>query len=38
MFVAAATRPGDCELEITALQGKESATEHVKYAVTAQKN
>ena len=38
MFVAAATRPGTCELEITALQGKESATEHVDYAVTPQKN
>jgi hypothetical protein len=36
MFVAAATRPGNCELEITALQGKESATEHIQYAVAAQ--
>lgn len=36
MFVAAATRPGNCELEITALQGKESATEHIQYAVKAQ--
>ena len=33
MFVAAATRPGNCELQITALQGGESATEHVAYAV-----
>jgi hypothetical protein len=36
MFVAAATRPGNCELQITALQGSESATEHLKYAVAAQ--
>lgn len=36
MFVAAATRPGNCELQITALQGNESATEHIHYAVTAQ--
>ena len=36
MFVAAATRPGNCELQITALQGNESATEHLKYAVAAQ--
>jgi len=36
MFVAAATRPGNCELQITALQGKESATEHLQYAVTKQ--
>jgi hypothetical protein len=36
MFVAAATRPGNCELQITALQGTESATEHLKYAVAAQ--
>jgi hypothetical protein len=36
MFVAAATRPGNCELQITALQGNESATEHIKYAVAAQ--
>jgi VWFA-related protein len=35
LFVAAATRPGDCELQITALQGKESATEHLQYAVAA---
>jgi VWFA-related protein len=35
MFVAAATRPGNCELQITALQGKESATEHIQYAVAA---
>ncbi|HTT62470.1 MAG TPA: VWA domain-containing protein [Bryobacteraceae bacterium] len=36
MFVAAATRPGNCELQITALQGNESATEHLQYAVRAQ--
>lgn len=36
MFVAAATRPGSCDLQITALQGKESATEHIQYAVKAQ--
>ena len=35
MFVAAATRPGNCELRITALQGNESATEHLQYAVPA---
>jgi len=35
MFVAAATRPGNCELQITALQGKESASEHIQYAVAA---
>lgn len=33
MFVAAATRPGNCELQITALQGNETAAEHVQYAV-----
>lgn len=36
MFVAAATRPGNCELQITALQGNESATEHLQYSVAAQ--
>ena len=35
MFVAAATRPGNCELQITALQGRESATERIQYAVAA---
>jgi hypothetical protein len=35
-LVAAATRPGNCELQITALQGNESATEHIQYAVAAQ--
>jgi len=35
MFVAAATRPGKCELQITALQGKGSAAEHIQYAVSA---
>jgi len=36
MFVAAATHPGNCELQITALQGSESASERLQYAVTAQ--
>jgi VWFA-related protein len=36
MFIAAAARPGDCELQITAVQGGESATEHIAYFVTAQ--
>jgi VWFA-related protein len=36
MFVAAATRPGNCELQITALQGNESATEHIAYLAAAQ--
>jgi hypothetical protein len=36
MFVAAATRPGNCELQITALQGNESAIEHLQYAVAKQ--
>ncbi len=36
MFVAAATRPGNCELKITAVQGNQSATEQVQYAVKAQ--
>jgi VWFA-related protein len=36
MMVAAATRPGDCELRITAIAGGESATQSVKYAVAAQ--
>ncbi len=31
MFVGAATRPGACELQITAMQGDESATEHLAY-------
>ena len=31
MFVAAAARPGNCELQITATQGNESATEHIDY-------
>ena len=31
MFVAAASRPGNCELQITAEQGDESATEHITY-------
>jgi VWFA-related protein len=36
MFVAAPVRPGDCELEITAIQGSQSATEHLAYLGTAQ--
>lgn len=35
MFVAAAAQPGNCELRITALQGEESATEHLSYVVSA---
>jgi VWFA-related protein len=33
MVVAAATRPGECELRVTALQGSDSATESVRYRV-----
>jgi hypothetical protein len=29
-------RPGNCELQITALQGNESAIEHLQYAVAKQ--
>src|ERR1019366_1590851 len=36
MLVAAATRPGNCELQVTALQGNESATEHIAYLAAAQ--
>jgi hypothetical protein len=36
MFVAAATRPGNCELRITAMQGGESATEQIAYMAAAQ--
>jgi VWFA-related protein len=35
MFVAAATRPGSCELRITAMQGSASATQSVDYSVAA---
>ena len=35
MFVGAATRPGDCELQITALQGDQSATEKIAYLGSA---
>ena len=35
MFVAAPTQPGNCELQITAIQGAESATEHIAYRGTA---
>jgi hypothetical protein len=35
MIVGAATRPGNCELRITALQGSESATGSVSYTVDA---
>jgi hypothetical protein len=33
VFVEADAQPGDCELRITAIQGKDSATETVHYAV-----
>jgi len=36
MFVAAATRPGNCELQVTVMQGGESAAEHIAYAAAAQ--
>jgi VWFA-related protein len=36
MFVAAPVRPGNCELQITAIQGSQSATEHLAYLGTAQ--
>ena len=36
MLVAAATRPGNCELQVTAIQGNESATEHIAYLAVAQ--
>ncbi|MBZ5626811.1 MAG: VWA domain-containing protein [Acidobacteriia bacterium] len=36
MFVAAATRPGNCELRITAMQGGQSATEQIAYLGAAQ--
>lgn len=35
MMVAAATRPGNCELKVTALQGTQSAIESVNYAIAA---
>ncbi len=35
MFVGAATRPGECELQITALQGDQSATEKIAYLGSA---
>jgi len=35
MFVAAAMRPGDCELKVTAIQGGESPAETVRYTVAA---
>ena len=35
MFVGAATRPGNCELQITALQGGQSATEKIAYLGSA---
>jgi len=34
--VGAATRPGNCELRITATQGGQSATEQIAYVGTAQ--
>jgi VWFA-related protein len=36
MLVAAPVRPGNCELQITAMQGTESASEHIAYVGTAQ--
>ena len=33
MFVVAARQPGECQLQITALQGKESASSNLQYAV-----
>jgi len=36
MFVAAATRTGDCELQVTVIQGAESASEHIAYVAAAQ--
>jgi hypothetical protein len=33
VFVEADVRPGDCELRITAIQGKDSATESIRYTV-----
>jgi VWFA-related protein len=36
MLVAAANRPGNCELQVTAVQGNESATEHIAYLASAQ--
>jgi hypothetical protein len=36
MLVVAPTRPGNCDLQITAMQGTESASEHIAYVGTAQ--
>jgi VWFA-related protein len=36
LVAAAATRPGNCELRITAIQGNDSATEHIAYLASAQ--
>jgi len=36
MFVGAVTRPGNCELRITAMQGDQSATEQIAYLGAAQ--
>jgi VWFA-related protein len=36
MLVAAPIRPGNCELQITAMQGTESASEHIAYVGAAQ--
>jgi VWFA-related protein len=35
MFVGAAARPGNCELQITAIQGAETASEHLAYVAAA---
>ncbi len=36
VLVNAATKPGNCEIRITALQGFKTATRSVKYTVAAQ--
>jgi VWFA-related protein len=36
MFLGAVSRPGNCELQVTAIQGNESATEHIAYLAAAQ--
>jgi VWFA-related protein len=36
MFLAAVPRPGNCELQITAMQGTQTATERIAYLVAAQ--
>jgi hypothetical protein len=36
MFIAVATRPGECELKVTVRQGPESASESIRYEVATQ--